>query len=544
MSLVSIIIPVYNVENYLDRCLESIVNQTMKTIEIILVNDGSTDKSGEKCKIWANKDRRIKYFDQENKGQSAARNVGFFHATSKYIMYMDSDDYANTHLVEKLYHAVTINNCDFGFCGIKVLESDETKNYDVDCQKNLFSSTNVYDFKELFFIQSTSPCAKIYKRQCLLENNILFPENLYYEDILYTKEYLLVSKKVIHISEYLYFYDRRNQISTTNNALTIIDTICILNLLNDFLKNNNLIYHFYNEFKIYCQKTIFASYHYLKLKKDISKKENYLNDFKNFYHQTFIQNPEIENYKIGILGSYNSKASLQSLFIDRDNIIFHYMNNSIVSMMSTPYDIEKEEIENDNLFKKTCVYHDFKREFIINVKKHSKQVDYLLIDFLEERFGVVEANKSFFTNSIAYNESIIDSFQQESVLAFGSSELTEKWKSACISWMNEVEKYFPHEKIILNEMYLCEQYGNSIIKHSFDHISEIQQINDTLKLYYDFFKLTFPNIKVVATGRDENYCDEWHTYGCDCVNKNQYAYLSAADKIYNIMMNRKSVAEL
>ena len=102
MPIVSVVVPVYNVENYLSNCLESIMKQTMKDIEIILVNDGSTDGSGEICKKYADKDNRIKYVEQRNQGVSVARNIGMDVAIGGYILFVDSDDELNAEMIEKL----------------------------------------------------------------------------------------------------------------------------------------------------------------------------------------------------------------------------------------------------------------------------------------------------------------------------------------------------------------------------------------------------------------------------------------------------------
>ena len=102
-SLISVVVPVYNVKQYLDDCMHSIVNQTYENIEIILVDDGSTDGSGELCEEWKGKDSRIRVIHQENGGLSAARNTGIEHAKGSYIAFVDSDDWVSEEYIEKLY---------------------------------------------------------------------------------------------------------------------------------------------------------------------------------------------------------------------------------------------------------------------------------------------------------------------------------------------------------------------------------------------------------------------------------------------------------
>ena len=120
MAKVSIIIPVYNVESYLRRCLDSVVNQTLKDIEIILVNDGSTDGSLAICEEYAKNDDRIKIITRKNGGLSAARNTGLDNATSEYIGFIDSDDWVDTNFFENLYNTAIEKNCDVAFGDIVI----------------------------------------------------------------------------------------------------------------------------------------------------------------------------------------------------------------------------------------------------------------------------------------------------------------------------------------------------------------------------------------------------------------------------------------
>ena len=113
---ISIIIPVYNVEKYLDRCIDSIINQSLKDIEIILVDDGSPDNCPQLCDEWAKKDSRIKVIHKENAGLGMARNTGMQHATGEYIAFIDSDDYVDLDMYAKLLEKAELHNADIVYC--------------------------------------------------------------------------------------------------------------------------------------------------------------------------------------------------------------------------------------------------------------------------------------------------------------------------------------------------------------------------------------------------------------------------------------------
>lgn len=115
--LISVIVPVYNVEKYLDKCVDSIVNQTYKNLEIILVDDGSPDNCPKMCDNWAKKDKRIKVIHKENGGVSSARNVGIDNAKGEYIGFVDSDDWTEKKYIQKLYEVLIQENADIALCG-------------------------------------------------------------------------------------------------------------------------------------------------------------------------------------------------------------------------------------------------------------------------------------------------------------------------------------------------------------------------------------------------------------------------------------------
>ena len=117
MSLVSVIIPVYNVEKYLHRCLNSVKNQSFKNLDVILIDDGSTDKSGEICENYCKEDFRFRVIHQKNRGQATARNLALDMAKGDYICFVDSDDYIEKTMIETLYNSITNNNADIAVCG-------------------------------------------------------------------------------------------------------------------------------------------------------------------------------------------------------------------------------------------------------------------------------------------------------------------------------------------------------------------------------------------------------------------------------------------
>lgn len=205
--MISIIIPVYNVEKFLDRCLESVTNQTYTDFECILVNDGSTDNSGNICDRWAKKDSRFKVIHQNNQGVSIARNMGLDNAMGEYIVFIDSDDW-----VEQSYLSDLIINStsDIVISGT-VVEKDDTClsiNSPLSDKTFEFNDTAIEDIKHL--IKSTlifGPYVKLYKSSIIKKHNIKF--NTYYdygEDLLFVFEYLKYVNTISTIINANYHY--------------------------------------------------------------------------------------------------------------------------------------------------------------------------------------------------------------------------------------------------------------------------------------------------------------------------------------------------
>ncbi len=216
--LISIIVPVYNVEKYLDKCLESIVSQTYKNIEIILVDDGSSDNCPAMCDEWAKKDSRIKVIHKENGGLSDARNVGLENAKGKYIGFIDSDDYIDKTMFEKLLNKAKENDADMTLCGMSFAYEDGTIKKNIETNLKNCNAQNIATFytHSQFWTENkdiytdsvmASVCRVLYKREYIGLHR--FDKGMYYEDVLFNLP-LLEKKPVISIvNENLYFYCQR-----------------------------------------------------------------------------------------------------------------------------------------------------------------------------------------------------------------------------------------------------------------------------------------------------------------------------------------------
>ena len=238
-EVISVIVPVYNVEQYLDKCINSILNQTYKNIEVILVDDGSPDNCGKVCDEYSKMDSRIKVIHKENGGLSDARNVGIDNANGKYICFVDSDDYIENRYIELLYRAIKENNVDIAQCGINKISNDEIFIENIGYKKNEVKSSKKM-LEDLYTTnwENIVVWNKMYLKE--LFDNIRFPKGKIHEDEYTTYKILYKTKEIVILNKCLYNY-RQNSQSITGKQFNIKRLNCLeaLNERLSFFDRNN-----------------------------------------------------------------------------------------------------------------------------------------------------------------------------------------------------------------------------------------------------------------------------------------------------------------
>jgi len=240
MVRVSIIVPVYNVEKYLRRCLDSLVKQTLKDIEIICINDGSTDMSEQILDEYALQDNRIIVLKQEQSGQSAARNRGIETACGEYIGFVDSDDWVDKDFFEKLYNSAVKNKADIAVAGIVRLYrwfkdiylkfDNERVTDDID---EIFTLCDVPEYSYVW--------NKIYNREKLLKTGLRFEEGIFYEDVIFTPQVLFSLGKMVIVPDTCYYYWRNSASTVTKkNHKHNNDSVYAHQKALDFINSKNI----------------------------------------------------------------------------------------------------------------------------------------------------------------------------------------------------------------------------------------------------------------------------------------------------------------
>lgn len=280
MVKVSVIVPIYNSEKYLKRCIDSLVSQTLTEMEFILINDGSTDGSDSIINSYS--DSRIKYFKRSNHGIGATRNFGIEHSSGEFIGFLDSDDYVEPDMFEKLYNKCVYDNLDIAICDFYKESSDVE-----EVVFNDFGITDLNSNPNLLMDINLAPWNKLYRKEIC--SDVLYPVGVKYEDTTWVAKVMSKAFRIGKLNECLYHYIVHNGSETTVVDNRVYDIFKITDILLSDLGSNEYLKDSVNDLVIYLITKYTVSQRYLKSKKERDKFIDYafiylnknIPDFKN-----------------------------------------------------------------------------------------------------------------------------------------------------------------------------------------------------------------------------------------------------------------------
>ena len=216
---ISVIIPIYNVEKFLGKCIESVLSQTLKEIEVFAVDDGSPDGSGKMCDDYAKKDKRLIVIHKKNGGAPEARNVAIDKAHGKYLYFIDSDDWIENDYLEKMYNLAEINNADLVVTGflMEYYQNGHFVTYSTNCENKVYENQNDFRCNAYKYFNNSPlslPWNKLYKSEVVMKNNLRFP-NTKWDDHHFNMDFLMDAKKVVFSSMKKYHWYRSREGSET-----------------------------------------------------------------------------------------------------------------------------------------------------------------------------------------------------------------------------------------------------------------------------------------------------------------------------------------
>ncbi|PFB59978.1 Ss-1,4-galactosyltransferase [Bacillus anthracis] len=240
---ISIVVAAYNVEDYIEKCLESLIAQSIKEIEILVINDGSSDNTANIANRFTKCDKRVRVISQENGGLSAARNTGINHASGEFIAFVDGDDYLDKSMYEILYKKIIADSLDLVISGFKKvwLDEDASKIREKECyfNKDLLNG----NILENFLCKHDEPFVvawnKLYRTEIIKQNGLYFENRAFFEDVGFMPRYLYYTKSIDSIDFAPYYYvQRKGSITKSYNPIIEQSLANTIRLIGDFIKKD------------------------------------------------------------------------------------------------------------------------------------------------------------------------------------------------------------------------------------------------------------------------------------------------------------------
>lgn len=559
--LISVIVPVYNVETYLDKCISSITGQTYDNLEIILVNDGSTDGSGAICESWQKRDRRIKYMARSNAGQAKTRNYALKMCSGGLVTFVDSDDWIDAGMIEKLYAAMERQDADIAMCEAYT-ENAEGEFSGFSLQRLEEECIWMQKNKEYLLSVRYTFWSKLYKKSLFTEYNIEEPD-IKFEDFATVPVLYALSEKIACVDEALYFYRYREQ-STVRAVSCIFDRLLALQSLIDLFHRQKLHDGWEEILQRICTERglILMRQGYPLLAKTFQKfcKEYDALLNRNFHLRLADISPRFHDqckrgivnarllgaYNLAVFGSYNLMIAakiMMNLGLP-DFMENHDCFSGLVSAMSgAPEQFFKWNLAHKNAFREKHIIQDITKTFAHKSPCVYRNIDYYLVDFLEERYDIAEYRGCYFTLSDAFmdiRENIADDYR---VIRRCSMEAKQLWERSCLLFIEKLRTYVGGNKVILVRMLLCEKYGtNEEDGQEYGQIDHIRRINAVLNSCYDFFEAHMPEADVVDMSEMAVYTDKNYRHGCYPWHLNKKAYWDLNIRILSKIKCKDSAA--
>ena len=518
---VSLILPVYNVEAYIDTCMESVCAQTYRDLDILLINDGSTDGSLAKCKEWEAKDRRIRVIDKRNEGVAASRNLGVRLAKGSIIGFVDPDDWLDLDYVRKLVDRMKECDADYVECDLW--------RYDGRTGKKIYRSCGScmsvpYSLPEHMKYGPTATYKALSKKALWDRYQLHMPSCSFESPAIYSL-ILALSNKIANVEEALYYYRRFRPDSLIENGYAKTDGSPDLRLAIDameFLISEFKRTGIYNEYADVLEGIVkYRFSDILAMQYHRMTRENYLQLLRNYDEYLQQAFPESDNSVYITWGGYNLNKILEHLDILHDPD--HRFNfSSVISLLKQGNrDIA---VTHPNRYRKMMIEKEARQAFWQTVEDDSR---YLFIDLIEERFDILETESGYLTLSDAYQQ--LGHQEKGRIIARKSEECFELFTQAFRLIHEHCQDRI---SLIVIENYLSEMIGNIHEQHPYEDLAWIREMNRIMKRYYDHIRENYPDVLMIETGDLPLYfTDEKYEYGAIPSHLNEIVNKQIAKRI-------------
>ena len=515
--LISIIVPVYNAERYLEACVSSLQNQTYRNLEIILVDDGATDGSPVICDRLVASDPRIKAFHKANEGSGATRNYGLEKIRGEYFLFVDSDDWLRNDAIALLYDKITREKAEIVY--FDLIYYDQEKNEEKRSYENE-SYLDSTDFVREKLKKCTMPstCTSIYQTKRWKESGLRFPACVYEDNEIYPK-ILIEFQRYAIVPEGLYYYRINTGKSMTQRFENGLKRTIPFEILMDSTRDKKEYKGYYRDLYNFC-------YHQLRIALNIIRghlgEEKFCEGaaiYNRFLAAYFPKFPRFSNRYI-YFGSYNI-GRIGNRIIAHDINNDRFLFSGISALMNTSG--KQQNLYFENEYRARMFLKEQNRELLTEIGRPYPK--YLVFDLLEERCPVVTAQEGTY---ITGETPVLDCSYTDRFLNWtDEKERRELFQKGCGAFAEHCKRYANQTTFVMIRLYLAEAYGNPKEKKPYPNVEQIREINGILKGCYDYLESLMPGLIVFSPKEEfpeDYYTDESYNYGCRPEHLNNHLY--------------------
>ena len=506
---ISVIIPAYNVVDYLDECMKTVVAQTFADFEILLIDDGSTDGTGERCELWTQRDSRIHCIRKANGGVSSSRNLGIELARGTYLAFADPDDWLDECYLEKLHDAAVREDADFVECDIWRYDNRTGKKIHRSCGQRMGVR---YTLEEHMKYGPTASYKALSKRSLWIKNNVRFPDCSFESPAIYALVLALAGQKSAYVPEPLYYYRRFRENSLVETAYAKTPGVADNTLGVDAMaylcrqfKTRGLYDRFASVMPglvAYRLNDILAMQYHRRSAQDFAE---LVANQRAFLEHEF---PRLPQGAYITWGGYNLNKIMQHLpMLNDPSCRFNFS-----SIASVAFAGEGGSVHHKNRYREMMLQRELDQAFWdVLVAQHPR---FVFMDFIDERFDLLKWRGRYLTASDAWERAQAEDIEPEKRIMFGSEEHLLLWRAAIDAFVARLAQLSPETRLIIVENYLAERVGSLERTREHNDVGAIRAANAVLKTLYDHVRdEQFASVVIPAYSCEDYFTDEAYEYG-------------------------------
>lgn len=505
--MVSIIIPVYNVENYIDRCLESVVKQTYTDIEILVMEAKSTDRSLEKVLAWARDDDRFTIVSRRDGGLGPARNYALQIARGEFVLFLDSDDWLDLDFVEKAVRIVQSE------AEIDIVMTGFYLHTDLDNRINICMNpweNGVYGDlsmkKNIMVYGNNSMWSKLFRKELFTKYEIIQPA-LPYEDLAVYPTLVAAARKIAVCNDAFFHYLAYRPGSLFGNKASCYRYSEVMEYAEKVLKKVAydkfspvfqlcMYKHFFNAFR-----QVFGGDQYkTAIEQELSK---------SFYRERFRVLEAVSGYQFVVYGGFPSRWAVHRLSDGKKRLVEHFTFTSLIAQMCGQE--AALEVYHSNPFRQHRIAMDLQkgyRQWLTRKEEQAEDTTIYIIDFLNECQDIAQiSNDCYITLSEALTEAVPDIKEDYPIISWESENYWNLWKAGCQKLIRLIQENDISHRVVLFQYGMADCYKEDGEIKPYQNRDEILRKNQTLQKMYAYFLEGMPEVKHYDFPKELNYTD-------------------------------------